>query len=143
MPNHFIALTLNLISFFSMLSLLFSAIFISESFFIIINNTVSIFSTSKLTALRIFYLITTSLTFYRMATMSSILPPIINLKSFIKDRLMIWRIFFFTFSNIPLIYIRKSIGDIKKPYGISILINISGLIYPFIISLTFLSIIKD
>ena len=83
------ALTLNLISFFSILSLLSSAIFISEFFLVIINNTISVFSTLKLIALRIPYLITISLTFYRMAIISFILPPIINLRSFIKDRLII------------------------------------------------------
>ena len=82
-------LTLNLIFFSSILSLLFSAIFINKFFFAIINNIVSIFSTSKLIALRISYSINTSLTSYRIITMSSILPPIINLRSFIKDRLMI------------------------------------------------------
>ena len=137
------ALTLNLISFSPILSLLFSAIFISEFFFTVVNNTVSVFFTSKLIALRIFYLITTSLTSCRIVIMSFILPPMMNFRSFIKDRLMIWGIFFFTFSNIPLIYIRKSIGDIGEPYGISILINTSGLIYPFIISLIFLFVIKD
>ena len=83
------ALTLNLISFFPILSLLFSAIFISEFFFAIVNNTVSMFSTLKLIALRIFYLIIISLTSCRIAIMSSILPPIINLRSFIKNRLII------------------------------------------------------
>ena len=72
-----------------MLSLLSSAIFISKFFFIIVNNIVSIFSRLKLIALRIPYLMTISLTSYRMAIMSFILPPIINLKSSIKDRLII------------------------------------------------------
>ena len=89
MPSYFITLTLNLIFFLSILSLLFSAIFISKFFLIIINNTVSIFFTSKLTALRISYLIITSLTSYKITTMSSILPPIINLKLSIKNRLII------------------------------------------------------
>ena len=83
------ALTLNLISFLPILSLLFSTIFISEFFFTIMNNTASIFFTSKIIALRIFYLITTSLTSYKIATMSFILPSIINFKSFIKNRLII------------------------------------------------------
>ena len=137
------ALTLNLISFLSILSLLFSIIFINKFFFAIINNTAFIFFTSKLTALRIFYLITISLISYRIITISSILPPMINPRSSIKNRLMIWKIFFFIFSNISLIYIRKSIGDTREFYGISILTSISGLIYPFIINLTFLSVIKD
>ena len=82
-------LTLNLIFFLPILSLLFSVIFISEFFFIIINNTASIFSTSKLIALRIFYLITISLISYRIITISFILFSIINPRSFIKNRLII------------------------------------------------------
>ena len=132
-----------MISFPSILSLLFSAIFISEFFFIIMNNTASIFSTSKLIALRIFHSITTLLSSYRKATMSFILSTIINPRSFIKNKLIIKGIFFFISSNIPLIYIRKRIGDIKKLYEMFILINISGLIYSFIIGLIFLSVIKD
>ena len=83
------ALTLNLISFLPILSLLFSIIFISKFFFTIINNTASIFSTLILIALRIFYSITTSLTSYRIIIISSILPPIINFRSSIKNRLII------------------------------------------------------
>ena len=83
------ALTLNLISFPPILSLLFSAIFINEIFFITVNNTASVFSTLKLIALRIFYLITISLTFCRIAIISSILFSMINLRLFIKNRLMI------------------------------------------------------
>ena len=132
-------LTLNLISFSPILSLLFSIIFISEFFFAIVNNTASIFSTSKLTALRIFHLITTSLTSYRIVTMSSILLSMMNPRSSIKNRLMIWGIFSFTSSNIPLIYIRKSIGDTGEPCGMPVLTGTSGLIYPSIISSTLLS----
>ena len=87
--SHLIKLTLNLISFFPILSLLFSAIFICEFFFTIVNNIVFIFFTSKLIALRISYLMITSLSFYRIVTISFILLSIINLKSFIKNRLMI------------------------------------------------------
>ena len=69
MSSYFMALTLNLISFFPMLSLLFSVIFISEFFLAVVNNTASVFSTSKLTALRIPHSMTTSLTSCRMATL--------------------------------------------------------------------------
>ena len=82
-------LTLNLIFFPPILSLLSSAIFINKFFFVIVNNTASVFSTLKLIALRILHSITTSLTSYRMVIMSFILPSIINFKSFIKNRLII------------------------------------------------------
>ena len=75
--------------------------------------------------------------------MSFILPSIINFKSSIKNRLIILGIFSSISSNTSLIYIRKRIEDIKKSYGMLILINISGLIYPFIINLIFLFIVKD
>ena len=82
-------LTLNLISFFPILSLLSSAIFINKFFFVIMNNITSIFSTLKLITLRIPYSITTSLTSYRMIIISFILPSMMNLRSFIKNRLII------------------------------------------------------
>ena len=112
-----------MISFFPILSLLISAIFINKFFFTIMNNTVFIFSTSKLIALRILSSMTTSLISCRIATISFISFPIINPRSSIKNRLIIWGIFSSTLSNTPLIYIRKRIGDIKKPYEIIMFSN--------------------
>ena len=69
-----------------MLSLLSLVNFISKFFLTMVNSTASIFSILKLTAFRMFYLIITLLTFYRIFTISFILPSIINPKLSIKDR---------------------------------------------------------
>ena len=86
MFSYFIVLILNLIFLLPMLSLLFSANFISEFFFVVMNNIVFVFSISKLTAFRTPYSITILLTFYRIFIILFILLPIMNLRSSIKDR---------------------------------------------------------
>ena len=86
MSNYLIILTLNLISLFPILNLLSLANFISKFFLTMINNIASIFSILKLTVFRIPYLIITLLIFYKIFTISFILPPIINPRLSIKNR---------------------------------------------------------
>ena len=86
MPNYFIILILNLIFLLPMLNLLSSVNFISKFFFVVVNNIVSVFSISKLTVFRTFYLIIILLTFYRIFIMLFILPPMMNFRSFIKNK---------------------------------------------------------
>ena len=89
MPSYFIILILNLISLPPMLSLLFLVSFISKFFFTVMNNIVSIFSILKLTVFRMFYLITTLLTFCRISIILFTLLSMMNPKLSIKDRQVI------------------------------------------------------
>ena len=86
MLNYLIILILNLISLPPMLNLLSLISLISKFFFIIINNTASVFLISKLTVFRTPYSITILLTFYRIFITSFILSSIMNPRLFIKNK---------------------------------------------------------
>ena len=86
MFSYLVILILNLISLPPMLSLLSLVSLISEFFFIIVNNIVSVFLMSKLTIFRTSYSIIILLIFYRTFITSFILFSMMNPRLSIKNR---------------------------------------------------------